>query len=78
MISKIGSLLLKPSFKRLKKHIDCQEYGGAPLLGVNGCVIISHGKSDARAIKNAIFQAINFSESNINQIIEKELEKYNA
>ncbi|TEX97487.1 phosphate acyltransferase, partial [Campylobacter sp. US42a] len=49
-----------------------------PLLGVNGCVIISHGKSDARAIKNAIFQAINFSESNINQIIEKELEKYNA
>ncbi|EOH7740394.1 phosphate acyltransferase, partial [Campylobacter jejuni] len=41
-------------------------------------VIISHGKSDARAIKNAIFQAINFSESNINQIIEKELEKYNA
>lgn len=78
LISKIGALLMKPSFKRLKKHIDWQEYGGAPLLGVNGCVIISHGKSDARAIKNAIFQAINFSESNINQIIEKELEKYNA
>ncbi|ECV6878504.1 phosphate acyltransferase PlsX [Campylobacter coli] len=78
LISKIGALLMEPSFKRLKKHIDWQEYGGAPLLGVNGCVIISHGKSDARAIKNAIFQAINFSESNINQIIEKELEKYNA
>ncbi|EAH8406626.1 phosphate acyltransferase PlsX [Campylobacter coli] len=78
LISKIGALLMKPSFKRLKKHIDWQEYGGAPLLGVNGCVIISHGKSDARAIKNAIFQAINFSESNINQIIEKELKKYNA
>ncbi|EDO9017887.1 phosphate acyltransferase PlsX [Campylobacter coli] len=78
LISKIGALLMKPSFKRLKKHIDWQEYGGAPLLGVNGCVIISHGKSDARAIKNAIFQAINFSESNINQIIEKGLEKYNA
>ncbi|EHR9019588.1 phosphate acyltransferase PlsX [Campylobacter coli] len=78
LISKIGALLMKPSFKRLKKHIDWQEYGGAPLLGVNGCVIISHGKSDARAIKNAIFQAINFSESNINQIIKKELEKYNA
>ncbi|WP_421002588.1 phosphate acyltransferase PlsX [Campylobacter coli] len=78
LISKIGALLMKPSFKRLKKHIDWQEYGGAPLLGVNGCVIISHGKSDPRAIKNAIFQAINFSESNINQIIEKELEKYNA
>ncbi|EGK8255352.1 phosphate acyltransferase PlsX [Campylobacter coli] len=78
LVSKIGALLMKPSFKRLKKHIDWQEYGGAPLLGVNGCVIISHGKSDARAIKNAIFQAINFSESNINQTIERELEKYNA
>ncbi|EAH8345055.1 phosphate acyltransferase PlsX [Campylobacter coli] len=78
LVSKIGALLMKPSFKRLKKHIDWQEYGGAPLLGVNGCIIISHGKSDARAIKNAIFQAINFSESNINQTIEKELEKYNA
>lgn len=78
LVSKIGALLMKPSFKRLKKHIDWQEYGGAPLLGVNGCVIISHGKSDTRAIKNAIFQAINFSESNINQTIEKELEKYNA
>lgn len=77
-LSKIGALLMKPSFKKLKKHIDWQEYGGAPLLGVNGCVIISHGKSDARAIKNAIFQAINFSESNINQTIEKELEKYNV
>ncbi|EOA2789893.1 phosphate acyltransferase PlsX, partial [Campylobacter coli] len=43
LISKIGALLMKPSFKRLKKHIDWQEYGGAPLLGVNGCVIISHG-----------------------------------
>ncbi|EOU3145014.1 phosphate acyltransferase PlsX, partial [Campylobacter coli] len=37
LISKIGALLMKPSFKRLKKHIDWQEYGGAPLLGVNGC-----------------------------------------
>lgn len=77
-LSKLGALLMKSSFKKLKKHIDWQEYGGAPLLGINGCVIISHGKSDARAIKNAIFQAIHFSESNINQTIEKELEKYNV
>ena len=75
--SKLGALLMKSSFIKLKKHIDWQEYGGAPLLGINGCVIISHGKSDARAIKNAIFQAINFSESNINTLIENELEKYN-
>ncbi len=72
-ISMLGVLLLKPVFRRLKKHIDWQEYGGAPLLGVNGCVIISHGKSDGRAIKNAVFQALKFSESKINQVIESEL-----
>lgn len=71
-----GAFLLKPIFRRLKKHIDWQEYGGAPLLGVNGCVIISHGKSDGRAIKNAIFQALKFSESNINKVIESELSAF--
>lgn len=77
-LSKIGALLMKPTFTKLKKHIDWQEYGGAPLLGVKGCVIISHGKSDSRAIKNAIFQAINFSESKLNEAIENELEKYST
>lgn len=72
-VAMLGVLFLKPIFRKLKKHIDWQEYGGAPLLGINGCVIISHGKSDGRAIKNAIFQALNFSESKINQIIESEL-----
>ncbi|TQR60998.1 phosphate acyltransferase PlsX [Campylobacter troglodytis] len=75
-LSMCGAMLMKASFKKLKKHIDWQEYGGAPLLGVNGCVIISHGKSDARAIKNAIFQALNFSNSHINQIIESELSAF--
>ena len=72
-VAMLGVLFLKSVFRKLKKHIDWQEYGGAPLLGINGCVIISHGKSDGRAIKNAIFQALNFSESKINQIIESEL-----
>lgn len=72
-VAMLGVLFFKPVFRKLKKHIDWQEYGGAPLLGINGCVIISHGKSDGRAIKNAIFQALNFSESKINQIIESEL-----
>lgn len=75
-VAMLGVLFLKPVFRKLKKHIDWQEYGGAPLLGINGCVIISHGKSDGRAIKNAIFQAINFSESKINQIIESELSAF--
>lgn len=71
-----GAFLLKKVFRKLKKHIDWEEYGGAPLLGVNGCVIISHGKSDGRAIKNAIFQALKFSESNINKVIESELSAF--
>lgn len=50
----LGGLMLKPSFKRLKKDLDYSEYGGAPLLGVNGVVIIGHGRSNAHAIKNAI------------------------
>ena len=43
-----------PSLKRFKKEMDYAEYGGAPLLGVNGVVIIGHGRSNAKAIKNAI------------------------
>ncbi|MFA4888449.1 MAG: phosphate acyltransferase PlsX [Candidatus Omnitrophota bacterium] len=53
-LGKIGLLFLKPSLKRFKKELDYSEYGGAPLLGVNGVVIIGHGSSNAKAIKNAI------------------------
>lgn len=55
--TKIGALLSKPAFKRVQKQIDPFEVGGAPLLGVNGVVIIGHGRSNAYAIKNAIGQA---------------------
>jgi glycerol-3-phosphate acyltransferase PlsX len=53
-LGKLGLLLLKTSFARFKKELDYAEYGGAPLLGVNGVVIIGHGRSNVRAIKNAI------------------------
>ncbi|MCR8676719.1 phosphate acyltransferase PlsX [Campylobacter sp. S4:11] len=75
-LAKLGYFLAKPAFNELKTHIDYEEYGGAPLLGVKECVIISHGKSGPKAIKNAIFQALNFTQSNINQTIEKELTNY--
>ncbi|EAC1840383.1 phosphate acyltransferase PlsX [Campylobacter lari] len=75
-LAKLGYLLAKPAFNELKTHIDYEEYGGAPLLGVKECVIISHGKSGPKAIKNAIFQALIFTQSNINQTIEKELSNY--
>lgn len=73
LISKVGALLMRRVFKALKKSIDYAEYGGAPLLGVNGCVIISHGKSNSKAIKNAIFQAINYIEADITSKIETKL-----
>lgn len=55
--TKVGALLAKPAFKKLKKNLDYSEYGGAPLLGVTGGVIKAHGSSDAKAIMNAILQA---------------------
>jgi len=74
--AKIGALLMKKKvFKKLKNKVDYAEYGGAPLLGINGCVIISHGKSNAKAIKNAIFQAIEFNNSNVNVAIKELLIK---
>jgi len=73
ILQKIGALLLKPVFKELKKTTDYAEYGGAPLLGVNGCVIISHGKSNSKAIKNAIFQAIKYIENDVTNKIQESL-----
>ena len=76
-IAMIGAVLLKRVFKKLKNDVDYDEYGGAPLLGVKKCTIISHGKSSPKAIKNAIFQSIKFSKSNINEQIISKLESYN-
>ena len=74
-IAKAGALLMRKVFKLLKKEIDYAEYGGAPLIGVNGCTIISHGKSNAKAVKNAIFQAITYLESDVNDSIETSMAK---
>ena len=70
--AKIGALMMKKKvFGNMKKQVDYAEYGGAPLLGINGCAIISHGSSNAKAIKNAIFQAIRYTESDVNATIEE-------
>jgi len=71
-----GALLMRRVFKLLKKQTDYAEYGGAPLLGVNKATIICHGKSNHIAIKNAIYQAINFIESDVNNDIEKSIAAY--
>jgi glycerol-3-phosphate acyltransferase PlsX len=69
--SKLGLLLLKPLLKSIHKKYDYEEYGGAPLLGVNGVSIISHGRSSAIAIKNAIRLASNDAKSNLVEKINK-------
>ncbi len=56
-LASVGALLAKPAFRQVKKRLDYREYGGAPLLGVDGTVIVGHGRSDALAIKNAIRMA---------------------
>jgi len=75
-VSKIGAITLKPAIKSFKKRIDYAEWGGAPLLGVKAPVIISHGSSNAKAIKNAIKVASQFAESHLNEHIEENIEKY--
>ncbi len=70
--AKIGAFMMKKKvFANMKKQIDKDEYGGAPLLGLKGCAIISHGASSPKAVKNAIFQAMSFVLSDVNSAIEK-------
>jgi len=70
-----GAMLMRRVFKMMKKQVDYAEYGGAPLLGINGCAIIGHGKSNPKAVKNAIFQAINFAKSDIYEDMQVRLEQ---
>lgn len=78
LISIAGAVLMRKVFKKLKVRVDYAEYGGAPLLGVKAPVIIAHGKSNPKAIQNAVFQAINSASSNLNNDIEERLKKYSS
>lgn len=73
IFSQIGAFLMKPSFDGLRKVFDYQEYGGAPLLGVQGVCIVAHGRSTPRAIKSAIREACRAVEGRVNQLIRKEM-----
>jgi len=75
VLAKVGGLLLKPSLKRLKDRMDYSEYGGAPLLGVNGISIIGHGRSNAKAVRNGIRFAVDLVESGLMEEIRAELER---
>jgi glycerol-3-phosphate acyltransferase PlsX len=72
--NRLGALLMKPVFRSLSQQLDYAEYGGAPMLGVDGVVIIAHGRSSPKAIKNAIRVANRFAEGRINDHIRDELQ----
>ncbi|MCL2717945.1 MAG: phosphate acyltransferase PlsX [Lachnospiraceae bacterium] len=71
--AKIGALLVKPALKKTLKAFDTEEYGGAPLLGLNGLVVKTHGSAKAVEIKNAVLQCVQFTEQKINEKIRVKL-----
>jgi len=76
ILAKLGALLMLPAFNKLKKKIDAAEYGGTPLLGVDGSVIIAHGASNDKAIKNAIRAAGEHIRNKINAHVVEELQSF--
>ena len=75
-LAKAGYLLTRPAIRRFRKRVDYAEYGGAPLLGVNGACIISHGKSTAKAVKNAVRMAKIVAEKKVIERIRTEIETF--
>ena len=69
--SKIGALLVKPALKSTMKDFDASEYGGAPLLGLNGLVVKTHGSSTSKEVCNSILQCVTFKEQRINEKIKE-------
>lgn len=71
--SKIGALMVKPALKETLKSFDATEYGGAPLLGLKGLVVKTHGSSKAQEVKNSIIQCVTFKEQRINDKIKENI-----
>lgn len=71
--SKIGAFLVKPALKATLKEFDASEYGGAPLLGLNGLVVKTHGSSTYKEVRNSIIQCVQFKEQRINDKIKEQI-----
>jgi len=76
--SKLGALMIKPALKKTLKGFSLEDYGGAPLLGLNGLVIKTHGSSKAVEVKNSVLQVITFVEQDINGKIKERLSSADA
>ena len=75
LIKKLGYFMMRPVFRALKRRVDYAEYGGMPLIGINGISIISHGRSSAQAIKNAIRVAAELAKSEAIRHMHEDIEK---
>jgi glycerol-3-phosphate acyltransferase PlsX len=75
-VSKVGALLARPSFDAVRRRLDYREYGGAPLLGVDGVVLVGHGRSDALAIRNAIRMTAQTVENGVQDAIKQGIARY--
>jgi glycerol-3-phosphate acyltransferase PlsX len=71
----LAYVFLAGPLTRLRRRTDYAEFGGAPLLGVNGICIICHGRSSSKAIKNAIMRAKGLAESRVNELIQRDIEE---
>lgn len=71
--TKIGGALIKPALKEMLKNFDTSEYGGAPMLGLNGLVVKTHGSAKAKEIRNSILQCVTFKEQRIKEKIQENL-----
>jgi glycerol-3-phosphate acyltransferase PlsX len=71
--ARLGAVLMRGAFRGFKRRVDYEEYGGVPLLGINGCAIICHGRSSPRAILNAVRVAREFVRNRVNERICREL-----
>ncbi len=71
--TKIGALLIKKSLKNELKSLDATEYGGAPLIGLNGLVVKTHGNATSKEIRNSVIQCVKFKRENINEKIKASL-----
>jgi glycerol-3-phosphate acyltransferase PlsX len=77
-LRRLGAFMARGAFRALKRRIDPAEYGGAPLLGVKGCCVIGHGRSNAHAIRQGISVAAEFARGGVNDAIEAELRALSA
>jgi glycerol-3-phosphate acyltransferase PlsX len=71
--SEAGAVLSRRAFRRLRRRVDYSEYGGAPLLGVAGITIVGHGRSSAKAVRNAVAMAYRFASGQLIQRVEREI-----